>query len=90
MVDNTAAVGFANGQTGIKRAKAIDMRFHWLADHAKQGQFIIYWTPGFKNHHADYVTKLHPPGHNLLMRAKFFTDDHLASDACAPAPPERV
>ena len=78
-VDNTAAVGFATGATKVKRAKAIDMRFHWLADRVKQGQFTIFWTPGHKNLHADFVTKLHPPSHNLHMRDKFFATVHLAN-----------
>ena len=77
-VDNTAAVGFATGTTKLKRAKAIDMRFHWLADRVNRGQFIIFWTRG-ANNFADYVTKHHPPAHNLDMRGKFFTTEHLAN-----------
>ena len=54
------------------------MRFHWLADRVNRGQFIIFWTPG-ANNFADYVTKHHPPAHNLEMRGKFFTTEHLAN-----------
>ena len=77
-VDNTAAVGFATKSTRIRRSKAIDMRFHWLADRVDRGQFIVFWTRGVHNN-ADYVTKLHPPAHNLEMRGKFFATEHLAN-----------
>lgn len=32
------------------------MRFYWLQDRSKQGQFNIYWSPG-TNNLADYYTK---------------------------------
>ena len=44
-VDNNFAVVFASGTTKEKISKAIDMRFYWTQDRAKQGQFIIYWLP---------------------------------------------
>ena len=75
MVDNTAAVGFATGATKVKRAKAIDMRFHWLVDRARQGQFIVFWAPGSLNF-ANFVTTHHPPAHNLVMRDRLFTNNH--------------
>ena len=55
-LDNAAAVGFANGTTKHKRSKAIDMRFHWVAERVRQGKFLVYWAPGDRNW-ADYVTK---------------------------------
>ena len=48
-VDNTLAVGFANGTIKKKRSKYIYMRFYWIQYRAKQGQFIIYWLPGTLN-----------------------------------------
>ena len=59
-VDNAAAVGFANNSIKPRRSKAIDMRFHWIANRVKQGQFVVYWSPGDQNW-AEYVTKHHPP-----------------------------
>ena len=32
------------------------MRFYWIRDHVRQGQFHIYWHPG-KLNKADYFTK---------------------------------
>ena len=42
MVDNSTAVGFANGRIKHKRSKAINMRFHWIRDRVHQGKFVIY------------------------------------------------
>jgi hypothetical protein len=36
----------------------MDMRFYWIKDRVKQGQFKTYWGPGFQNL-ADYFTKHH-------------------------------
>ena len=36
-VDNTAAVGFATKTMRVRRSKAIDMGFHWLADPVERG-----------------------------------------------------
>jgi hypothetical protein len=58
--DNITATGYNNGRIKQKRAKAMDMRFYWIKDRAKQGQFKIYWGPGLQ-HLADYFTKHHSP-----------------------------
>jgi hypothetical protein len=65
--DNTTADGFANGTTKQKRTKAMDMRFHWIKDRVKQGQYRVYWSPG-KDNKGDYFTKHHPPSHHIKMR----------------------
>ena len=70
-VDNAAAVGFVNKTIKHKRSKAIDMRFHWIADRVQRGQFVVYWAPGEENW-ADYVTKHHPASHHKIMRPTFF------------------
>ena len=66
-VDNTTAHGFANDTIKIKRTKAIDMRYHWVVDRRRQGQFSIYLKPAGENL-ADYHTKHHPPTHHRHMR----------------------
>jgi hypothetical protein len=55
--DNTTATGYSNGTIKQKRTKAMDMRFYWIKDRVKQGQFNVYWGPGFQNL-ADYFTKI--------------------------------
>jgi hypothetical protein len=39
--DNTTATGYINGTIKQKRTKAMDMRFHWIKDRVKQGQFNV-------------------------------------------------
>jgi len=41
--DNNTASGIINGIFKQDRSKAIDMRFYWLIDRVKQGQFKVYW-----------------------------------------------
>jgi hypothetical protein len=54
--DNTTATGYSNGTIKQKRTKAMDMHFYWIKDRVKQGQFNVYWGPGYQNL-ADYFTK---------------------------------
>jgi hypothetical protein len=63
--DNTTATGYSNGTIKHKRTKSMDMRFYWIKDRVKQGQFNVYWGPGFQNL-ADYFTKHHSPAHHKL------------------------
>jgi hypothetical protein len=41
---NTTATGYSNGKIKQKRTKAMDMRFYWIKDRVKQGQFNVYWA----------------------------------------------
>jgi hypothetical protein len=61
--DNTTATGYSNGTIKQKRTKAMDMRFYWIKDRVKQGQFNVYWGSGFQNL-ADYFTKHHSLAHH--------------------------
>ena len=56
-VNNSTAEGFANGTIKQKISKAIDMRFYWIQDRTRKGQFLIYWKPGSTNlgdHNASF------------------------------------
>ena len=59
LVDNTFAVGLANDNIKAKHSKAIDMRFHWIRDRVRQGQFQVSWVEGIKQV-ADFFTKALP------------------------------
>jgi hypothetical protein len=61
--DNTTATAYSNGTIKQKRTKAMYMRFYWIKDRVKQGQFHVYWGSGFQNL-ADYFTKHHSPAHH--------------------------
>jgi hypothetical protein len=76
--DNKCAVGLSNDTVKPKRSKAMDMRFHWVKDRVKQGQFIIRWAPGDVNY-ADFFTKLHSDKHHQLMR-QYYVQDLIITD----------
>ena len=59
LCDNSTAVGLANDTVKIAKTKSIDMRFHWLRDRVRQGQFRIRWIPKEQNM-ADFFTKALP------------------------------
>jgi hypothetical protein len=46
---NTTATGYINGTIKQKRTREMDMRFYWVKDRVKQGQFHVYWGPGYRN-----------------------------------------
>jgi hypothetical protein len=69
VTDNTTDKGHSNGTFKQKRTKAMDMRFYWIKDRVKQGQFKIYWGPGFQNL-ADYFTKHHSPAHHKTKQIR--------------------
>jgi len=81
--DNLCSIGIANNSVKQKKSRSMDMRFHWLRDRVKQGQFKIIWRKGNDNL-ADYFTKKHPNHHFRAMR-KFFVEDgeapHLRDNA---------
>ena len=68
--DNDTATGIANQTIKQKHSKTIDMRYHWIQDRIKQGQFDVFWKPG-KTNLADYFSKHHPPGHHKIMRPEY-------------------
>jgi hypothetical protein len=68
--DNACAAGIANDTVKQRRSKAIDMRFYWIKDRVKQGQFLVHWRRGADNN-ADYFTKHHPTSHHRIMRSQY-------------------
>ena len=65
--DNNTANGIINNTMKQKRSKAIDVRFYWVRDRVKQGQFFVFWDSG-KNNLGDFATKHHPPAYHKRMR----------------------
>ncbi|KAI2488785.1 Reverse transcriptase (RNA-dependent DNA polymerase) [Fragilaria crotonensis] len=68
--DNSTANGIATDTVKQKRSKAIDMRFYWIRDRVRQGQFQIYWSKGNTNR-ADYFSKHHPTSHHQAIRSTY-------------------
>ena len=78
--DNSTATGIANDTVKQKCSKAIDMRFYWIRDRVRQGQFHVYWKRGILNK-ADYFTKHHPAKHHQQIRSSYLysSDDRSAN-----------
>jgi hypothetical protein len=72
--DKTTATGYINGTIKQKLTKAMDMRFYWIKYRVKQGQFNVYWGPGYQNL-AEYFTKHHSPAHHKIMRDIYIHDE---------------
>ncbi len=70
VTDNSTAAGIANDCVKQKRSKAMDMRFYWIRDRVRQGQYLVYWLRGSTNR-ADYSTNHHHPKHHVAMRPAF-------------------
>jgi hypothetical protein len=73
--DNVTAAGIANSTVKQRRSKAVDMRFYWIRDRVRQGQFLIHWKPGTDNY-ADYFTKHHPTSHHRRIRSQYLRNRH--------------
>jgi hypothetical protein len=73
--DNACAPGIANKTVKQRCSKSIDMRFYWICDRIKQGQFIIHWRAG-KDNLDEYFTKHHSPAHHKLMRSRYLLELH--------------
>jgi hypothetical protein len=54
--DNSTASGIANDSVKQRRSKAMDMRFYWVRNRVRQGQFHIYWKQGALNQVAHHKT----------------------------------
>jgi hypothetical protein len=48
----------------------MDMRFYWIQDRVRQGQFLVYWRKGADNL-GDYFTTHHPTTHHRHIRVTY-------------------
>jgi hypothetical protein len=81
--DNSTACGIANDNIKQQRSRAIDMRFYWVQDRVRQGQFDIHWKPG-KVNIADYYTKHHSAAHHQKVHPLYLHMDSSATPASNP------
>jgi hypothetical protein len=85
LTDNEVAIGLSYDRLKQKCSKSIDLRFHWIRDRVKQGQFTI---PQFKvnfikgiNNLADFFTKSLPEIKfkemmHQIVQIPFISPDH--------------
>ena len=59
MIDNTVVEGLAADTINAKRSKSMDIRFFWLRDRIKRGQFRVQHLAG-KFNISDFFTKSLP------------------------------
>ena len=65
--DNKTATGIANDTVKKQRSRSMEMRFFWVTDQTKLGNFDIQWHPG-KENLADYFTKHFDSRHHQEVR----------------------
>jgi hypothetical protein len=75
VTDNSTAAGIANDTVKQKQSKSIDMRFYWMRDRTKQGQFCTFWRAGILNQ-ADYFSKAHSAKHHQEQRSIYIHQAH--------------
>ena len=51
-------------------SRAIDMRFYWVRDRFRQGQFMVYWMAGEHNM-EDYFTNRNPNSHHQSYHSTY-------------------
>ena len=73
-MDNMTSKGLYNDSLKLGQSKFMDMRFHWIRDRVKQGQFQVLWIPGSSNR-ADYFSMNHSPTHHRIMIPMFLQLD---------------
>ena len=67
--DNQAAIALADGEGDYRRAKHIDIRYHFIRDHLQNGTVEINYIPSEKQP-ADCLTKALPTSkHNACINA---------------------
>jgi hypothetical protein len=66
LCDNMCATGIANDTVKAKRSKSIDMRWHWIRDQVREGNFTVTWRQGVFNL-ADFFTKNLPVKQHRLL-----------------------
>ena len=64
--DNQCAVDLSNANVRPKKSKSIDMRFDWIRDRVRQGQFSVHKILGTANI-ADFFTKILSTQRHLFL-----------------------
>ena len=61
--DIATASGIANGSVKRQRSRAMEMRYFYICNQVKNGEFDIIWHPG-KVNMGDYASKHHDASHH--------------------------
>jgi hypothetical protein len=82
-VDNNTASSAANKSIRIRRLQSTAMRYHWIQDRIRDGQFKVLWGAGVENL-ADFFTKIHPVQHHRLVRKAYVHDNNQKANRPVP------
>ena len=82
-VDNNTASSAANKSIRIRRLQSTAMRYHWIQDRIRDGQFKVLWGVGVENL-ADFFTKIHPVQHHRLVRKAYVHDNNQKANRPVP------
>jgi hypothetical protein len=74
--DNSTATSASHKTIRIRRLQSVAMRYHWIQDRVKDGQFDTIWQSG-RDNKADFFTKIHPASHHRAMRGLYVHDPPL-------------
>ena len=69
-VDNSTAVVIATNEFYQNKSKVMDMRFYWINNRIKQGQFRVFWRSGLEKL-GDYHYKHHTTEHHIAILPKY-------------------
>ena len=65
--DNITATGIANDTVKKQQSRSMEMRFFWITDQVKIGNFDVQWHPG-QEKRADYYTNHFDGRHHQTVR----------------------
>jgi hypothetical protein len=65
--DNTTAAGIANGTVKKQRSRSMEIRYFYICDQAKNGEFDVRWHRGHENL-GDYASKHRASCHHKQVR----------------------
>ena len=68
--DSATGDEFSNNNIRQWHSRAADMKFYWVRERVRKGQFLVYWMTGEHNM-ADYLTKHHPTSHHWSKRSTY-------------------
>jgi hypothetical protein len=65
--NNITAADIANGTVKRQRSRSMEMRYFYICDQVKNGEFDVRWHPGHENL-GDYASKHHDVRHHTQVR----------------------
>ena len=84
--DNATAAGIENGSVKQQRSQSMEMRYFYICDQVKNGEFEVIWHPG-KDKLGDYASNHHDAIHNQNVQALYLHDQHSPRELLRAARP---